>query len=183
MKTFERILLFSVIMVGACTPPPMGNTVGLNGDYTGDRSMTSTGTYTSYGFGTSQTTINDKTDDTPTISITKAYSVDAQMLGFPCELPLKADGQDLKLSDVTTCTNNTHSEARAMGSTASPSTTDDNETIKFTDARVKAGSKTGSVHITATASIKRTKQQDGSRTADTDITVTYDFDGTRVAGE
>jgi hypothetical protein len=165
----------------ACGCGPMGNTLGMQGVYTGDMTVSGSGKVTSYPLNLT-TIVRDveiSNREAATVTVEAGYENDAVLTGTSCSLPLKVDGENLELAETTICTKHTKTDS-TLSSTTTVTVSDETSTISAAEVS-RSGDTSIKVHVVLER--KTENSEDDVKTDDSDLDLTMDFEGERIAGE
>lgn len=176
MRTWSIVLLAL-----ACGCGPMGNTLGLQGVYTGDITVSGSGKVTSYPFGVAAVVrdIEISNREAATLTVEAGYEHDAVLTGTTCSLPLEVDGEVLVLAETTICNKYSLTDVTLNGSTT---VTVDDETNTISTAEVSRSSDTA-IKVRVVLYRTTATTEDDVKTGDSELDLTMNFDGERIAGE
>lgn len=170
-----------VLLALACGCGPMGNTLGLQGTYKGEITVNGSGTYTSYPLNLT-TVVRDvevSNREAATLTVESGYETDAVLTGTGCSLPLEVDGETLKLAETTICTKHSKTDVTLNSDTT---VTEKDETSTISAAEVSKSGET-SIKVHVVLEIKSETTEDDVKTEDSELDLTMDFEGERIAGE
>lgn len=176
-----HLLGMAVVLSTASGCFPMGNSLGMAGEYQGDVTSNSNGEQTTYSGGNSTVATVEVSETNRMVTyIESGYESDAIISGIACGyIPLKASGDKLELESTITCERVSDTTTTA-GSTTAKSTTNTTQTVKNLTVTNKSG---GKVKIHLEISYKQTKENDGTKTSDLEIEIVYDGELSRTGGE
>jgi len=174
--------IWSIVLLAlACGCGPMGNTLGLQGTYKGDITVSGSGKVTSYPLNLT-TVVRDvsvSNREAATVTVEAGYEYDGVLTGTTCSLPLKVDGEALELAETTICSKHSKTDV-TLNSTTTVTVSDESSTVSAAEVS-KSGDTSIKVHIVLERTTVNT--EDDVKTDDSELDLTMDFEGQRIAGE